>query len=137
MSKDMGASSGSRASMEPASSLHPTGFDPARIPSLVADMRSVADCDARAGEPLGKALRKGADAIVHLFDTLDRIANETDTVADFDGYFLRDMARKAIWPNYAIAMEAATAGETCNRLDPKDDSAGRRHRPNSGSQVDG
>lgn len=48
-------------------------------------------------------------------------------------YQLRDfdLYPRRTFPNgsSAIAMEAATAGETCNRLDPKDDSAGRRHRP--------
>ena len=42
------------------------------IPALVADMRSIANCDGRAGEPLGRALRNGADAIVHLFEARGR-----------------------------------------------------------------
>jgi hypothetical protein len=123
MQNDLGASSGSREPSPSSTGLGPTGFDPARIAELVAVMRSVADCDARAGEPLGKALRKGANAIAYLYDALERIANETDTVADFDGYFLRDMARKAIWPGYAIAMEARQGGDPQERH-AKHDSAG-------------
>ena len=33
---------------------------------LVDDLRALADCDARAGEPLGKCMRRAADEIERL-----------------------------------------------------------------------
>lgn len=40
---------------------------------LVAELRALADCDSRAGEPLGKCMRKAADKIERLSEHADYI----------------------------------------------------------------
>ena len=41
---------------------------------IVARLRSLSDCDARAGEPLGKCMREAADEIKRLRAALREIA---------------------------------------------------------------
>ena len=43
---------------------------------IVARLRSLADCDARAGEPLGKCMREAADEIERLRVALQKITDD-------------------------------------------------------------
>lgn len=40
---------------------------------LIAELRALADCDSRAGEPLGKCMRRAADKIERLAEHVDYI----------------------------------------------------------------
>lgn len=42
---------------------------------IVERLRLLADCDARSGEPLGKAMREAADRIAYLEDVLRPFAD--------------------------------------------------------------
>ncbi len=51
---------------------------------LVERLRGLADCDARAGEPLGKCMREAADEIERLRRALGKIV-ETRVAELIDG----------------------------------------------------
>ena len=47
---------------------------------LIAELRALADCDSRAGEPLGKCMRRAADKIERLAEHVDYIERQLDLI---------------------------------------------------------
>lgn len=47
---------------------------------LIGRLRSLADCDARAGEPLGKCMREAADAVLALKAEVEELREERNTL---------------------------------------------------------
>jgi hypothetical protein len=45
---------------------------------IVERLRSLADCDARSGEPLGKCMREAADTITSLRSRIEELERERD-----------------------------------------------------------
>ena len=60
---------------------------------IVARLRSLADCDARAGEPLGKCMREAADEIERLRAFAEAVVRYAGNAGDD---YLADKARDAL-----------------------------------------
>ncbi len=65
---------------------------------IVDRLRALADCDSRAGEPLGKSMREAADEIERLRAALSEIADPKRLASHGDPVVLRDHARAALAP---------------------------------------